>query len=370
MIPYTGDYIEHIDDRRSHIQYYTFTPRPLMQGNMFRMDDELASLLADAYQNIGFLEGVLMYAPNKDAWRKLMVLKECTYSRMIDYNDAVFQKVLTNFGTGKGGQTPIVNLRLAYNAARNYEFSTSGLSKLYRIALCGNTSEKSLNVRNTQTFWLNATTNIRRYNPSDPDAVLPALADISAYLINDKDTDPIIKSALAHYQFEMIHPFEQYNGIIGRIGILMIPSNISEAARFSLCLSKHLYCNINEYFDLLRTTQYSGGYIRWIKFFVNAVSMAAKCSANVLMQYENTISMDEKRLNEIPSMRKSVWTVYNHIKRFPITNITFTIEQTGLSFNSISKALNILKDNYIVTQNGDSTRNRIWEYDALKNILL
>jgi Fic family protein len=61
---------------------------------------------------------------------------------------------------------------------------------------------------------LGARTNLKSYNPTAPDAVLPALADISAYLYNDKDTDPLIKAALVHYQFEMIHPFEQYNGIV------------------------------------------------------------------------------------------------------------------------------------------------------------
>lgn len=45
-------------------------------------------------------------------------------------------------------------------------------------------------------------TKLKSYNPTDPDAVFPALADISACLYNDKDTDPLIKAALVPYQFE------------------------------------------------------------------------------------------------------------------------------------------------------------------------
>ena len=41
MIPYTGDYIEHIDETTNGIKYYTFTPHPLMRGEMYKMDDEL-----------------------------------------------------------------------------------------------------------------------------------------------------------------------------------------------------------------------------------------------------------------------------------------------------------------------------------------
>ena len=45
MFPYTGDYIEHIEGEKNNFKYYTFTLRPLMNGNMFKMDDELAALL-------------------------------------------------------------------------------------------------------------------------------------------------------------------------------------------------------------------------------------------------------------------------------------------------------------------------------------
>ena len=45
MLPYTGDYIEHIDDNINDFKYYTFTPRTLMYGGMYEVDDELTALL-------------------------------------------------------------------------------------------------------------------------------------------------------------------------------------------------------------------------------------------------------------------------------------------------------------------------------------
>lgn len=77
---------------------------------------------------------------------------------------------------------------------------------------------KRLGDRDKQTLLLGVRTNLNTYNPTDPDAVLQALADISVYLYNDKDTDPLIKAALVHYQFEMVHQ----NGIVGRIIVPMI----------------------------------------------------------------------------------------------------------------------------------------------------
>lgn len=57
MRPYTGEYIEHIDNNKSNFKYYTFTPRPLMHGDLYKMDDELSTFLIEAHRNIGFLGG-------------------------------------------------------------------------------------------------------------------------------------------------------------------------------------------------------------------------------------------------------------------------------------------------------------------------
>jgi len=75
MLPYTRNYIEHIDDNINDFKYYTFTPRSLMHGDMYKMDDELSALL---------------------------ILKECVYFRMIDYGCPGFQETLASYGSGKG----------------------------------------------------------------------------------------------------------------------------------------------------------------------------------------------------------------------------------------------------------------------------
>lgn len=365
MLPYTGDYIEHIDNSINDFKYYTFTPRPLMHGDMYKMDDELTALLIEAHRNIGFLEGLLKYAPNKDAFSELMLLKECTYSLMTDYNSPTFQDVLVSRGSGKGDIAPITNLELAYRAARNRAISAPDLCKLCEIALYGDTADKTFGVRDKQTFLLDVRTNLKAYNPTAPDAILQALADISAYLFNDKDTDPLIKAALVHYQFEMIHPFERYNGIVGRIIVPMILRDAVNEALPLLCLSEYMYHYKNDYFDLLRTTQYSGGYIRWIKFFVNAIGQTARQSAELLVQYERIIAEDECFLKDAKISSRSVCTAYEYFKHFPSTNISNAVNETGLSFNSISKAFSFLQKQGIVAQTNSNVRNRIWEYESI-----
>lgn len=185
MLPYTGDYTEHFDSEKPSLTFYSFTPRSLMRGGMYQMDDELAALLIEAHRNIGFLEGLVEYAPNKEAFAELMFLKECTYSHMIDYDGPDLKEILTIRGTDKGNITPIMNLEAAYSAAANLEIHAPDLSQICGIALNGESENTPIDVRAHQTFWLGAKTNLKGYNPTAPDAVLPALADISAYLYND-----------------------------------------------------------------------------------------------------------------------------------------------------------------------------------------
>lgn len=364
MHPYTGDYTEQRKNEKNNFTYYTFTPRPLKNATLYKMDNELATLLIEAHHNLGQLEGLFQYAPNKNSFCELMLLKECTYSRMIDYDAPNFSDILVRRGTGKGDMEPINNLLAAYKAADGMQFTAQDYSKICSIALYGDKPEQQMGVRDTQTFLQYAISNLKTYNPTAPEAVLPSLADISAYLYDSGD-DPLIQAALAHYQFEMIHPFEKYNGIVGRILIFMVLQRIADKALLGLCLSEYLFFNKNEYFDILRSTQYSGGYIRWIKYFIRIINEAAQTSVAQLKRYEEMIKLNEEKLRaKIPKTR-SFWGVYEYLKVFPIASIPIAAKHLNLSYNSVSKAFALLQKYNIIMQESNATRNRIWKYNYL-----
>lgn len=364
MHPYTGDYTEQRKNEKFNFTYYTFTPRPLKDATLYKMDNELATLLIEAHHNLGQLEGLFQYAPNKNSFCELMLLKECTYSRMIDYDAPNFSDILVRRGTGKGDMEPINNLLAAYKASDGMQFTAQDYSKICSIALYGDKPEQQMGVRDTQTFLQYAISNLKTYNPTAPEAVLPSLADISAYLYDSGD-DPLIQAALAHYQFEMIHPFEKYNGIVGRILIFMVLQKIADKALLGLCLSEYLFFNKNEYFDILRSTQYSGGYIRLIKYFIRIINEAAQTSVALLKRYEEMIKLNEEKLRAKVPKTRSFWGVYEYLKVFPIASIPIAAKHLNLSYNSVSKAFALLQKYNIIMQESNATRNRIWKYNYL-----
>ena len=368
MWPHTGEYVPHQDSRDPTFTYYTFTPRPLREGRLYKMDDELAALLADTHQKLGFLHGMMKYAPNKKPFSNLMVLKESSFSVKIDYKSPSFEDVLYSVGTGKGNAEAVTNVALAYKDAMSQRITNQSLDQICAIALLGAETEKAIKIRCKQTFLQKAKSNLQIYSPTAPDELLSALGDIYSYLSVSSD-DVIVKAAMTHYQFEMLHPYEIGNGIMGRIMVPMILRETLGEAISLLCLSEFWYYNKNEYFDLLRSTQYSGGFERWIKHFVCAIGEVAERSARLFEEYELMIAKDEERLKPAMSAGKSVRLVYNHLKRFPVVNIISIEKEIDLSFNSISKALHILQEAQIIQQEGFGRRNRTWKYTAMSHLL-
>lgn len=113
-------------------------------GRLYKMDDELTALLADAHQKLGFLCGLMRYAPNRKAFSELMLLKESTYSAKIDYKSASYEEVLYSCGTRKSHIETITNIVLAYEDAMSQQITNRTLSQICKIALYGAEAKKPL----------------------------------------------------------------------------------------------------------------------------------------------------------------------------------------------------------------------------------
>ena len=112
-----------------------------------------------------------------------MLLKECTYSGWIDYDNPSYYDVLIVKGTNQNNTIPMKILVSAYKYAQDKSIAAQNLSEICGIALYGAEVENAITLRKNQTFLTNISTNQKVYNPSAPENILPALADISAFYI-------------------------------------------------------------------------------------------------------------------------------------------------------------------------------------------
>lgn len=98
-----------------------------------------------------------------------------------------------------------------------------------------------------------------------------AFYDLEQYINADDNIHPLIKAALIHYQFEVIHPFIDGNGRVGRILILFFLIDRGILHGCSINLSKALHLQQFRYFTGIASVEISGTYEKWIKFFLNTL---------------------------------------------------------------------------------------------------
>ena len=360
MFPYTGEFRKKITGNGlSHHRYEQFIPRSLMDGGFFKMDDELSGLLISAHSALGILEGTIKYMPNREALKELMILKECYYSRSIDYKEPMLSEVLTSMNTEKSDYQHIDNIVSAYKSALGLQIGSKTLSEICTTALYGTEPEEKIYLYDT-TIQTN-----QRYKPTPSNEILPTLRDMAMFIEKMTDVDILIKAALAHYQIEAIHPFEYYNGVVGRIMISMILHNEGYASTSYLCLSQYLYYHTNDYFSLLDRTQYSGGYHVWIKFFVQGICDAVQYALEQIEAMQQIIAEDEAKIESLKASTKATWTMYNYFKQNLLSEISVASKTSSLSYNTASKSVKVLFDIGILTQANNQLRHKVFEYTNL-----
>lgn len=154
------------------------------------------------------------------------------------------------------------------------------------------------------------------------------LFNLSEFLYQEDGIDPLIKMAIAHYQFEAIHPFTDGNGRTGRvINILyLIHSGLLDLP--TLYLSKYIIQNKSRYYECLRAVTESGDWEDWILYLLDAVEVMA------LETRDRMARIHEAMLHAIEITRAQKPKIYRRelielIFEQPYTRIS-SIEKAGI----------------------------------------
>jgi len=369
MFVNTGDYIEQVADSAVRSTYYTFTPRPLMEGSFYTMNDDLALLLAETHRALGILEGMAYFSHDRKDLANLILLRESAFSRMIDYHGKDIYSVLVGRASGNDSDD-VQKIITAYDYAMDTTTNKLNFDAIINRALHGGEQKRKAATRVKPLFMMQSTANYRQYNPTAPRDILPALTDIRKY-IESSNADILIKAALCHYQFEMIHPYEYYNGIVGRI----LPYHmlcISEMIGARFCsFSASLYRHKAEYFDKLESTQKNGNYTKWIDFYIRIICDTAQRGAEFIRFYEKTTRHDEEIIsNQLHGRADHSVAVYRHFKTNVISSIGFASNQLKLAFDTVSRSVGILQNMGVLTQTTPGSRNRLFAHERIMQRLV
>nr|WP_319941386.1 Fic family protein [Halomonas jincaotanensis] len=192
------------------------------------------------------------------------------------------------------------------------------------------------------------------------------------HFINDlpEATDPLIKAALSHVQFETIHPFLDGNGRLGR---LLIPLILVEAGILHeplLYLSVFFKRHRQVYYERLQQVRVTGDWEAWLLFFVDAVADTANQAVAMARRLNQLREQDKARLGELGRQAGSAGLLLDAFFQQPIANVAHLSERTGLTPAAVGRVLLSLEEMLgIVYEVTGQKRNRIYSYRAYISIL-
>ncbi len=205
-----------------------------------------------------------------------------------------------------------------------------------------------------------------RFVPPPPALVSHCISELEHFLHARTPQPALIAAALAHVQFETIHPFLDGNGRVGRLLIALILHDRGVLRQPLLYLSLHFKQHRDEYYRQLDQVRDTGDWEAWLDFFLEGVATTASAAVDTAHRLLKLFREDEARLNA--GKRKataSVLRAYNAMRARPVINIQQLSGRAGLSFATAAKAMGALTSAGIARELTGGRRNRIFAYDRM-----
>jgi Fic family protein len=274
--------------------YKSFIPEPINHTFTWQ-DPSINTLLEKATLQLGALNSFSQFVPDIDLFIKMHVVKEATESSRIEGTQTNIEEALvkqTDINPEKRNDWQEVNnyikaLNHAIPRLTQLPLSSRLFKETHKILLDGVRGEHKLPgaFRTSQNWIGGVSLNDAVFIPPPHHEVERLMGDLENFIHSQKVTVPhLIKIALAHYQFETIHPFLDGNGRIGRlmITLYLIENNI--IAKPVLYLSDFFEKHKGLYYDNLMVVRRNNDLTQWLRFFLEAVSQTCEVASRSLQQ--------------------------------------------------------------------------------------
>lgn len=308
-----------------------------------------ANELADASFELGKLDGLQRDLPNPSLLISPLTAKEATVSSKIEGTRSTISDVFMFEATSEGkydDTVEVVNYRKAMiwaqKALRQRRLNLSFIKELHNILLKGARGERYRGeFRKEQVFIgeKGATIEKATYIPPEPILIQEYMENLDDYILNSKD-NPLIKSAIIHYQFEAIHPFQDGNGRIGRLLIPLYLYQQNLLYQPTLFLSGYFEKNRGQYINVLHLVDTQQNYERWIKFFLISVERQSEETQRIInkIKFLNNEVKEITREIRSPYISQAVDFIFKK-PVFSISDLSRTIQSNRVTASRLVKRL-------------------------------
>lgn len=206
--------------------------------------------------------------------------------------------------------------------------------------------------------------------PPPPDDVPELLEDLCRFCDRD-DLPTLVQAALAHAQFETVHPFDDGNGRTGRALVQVILRRRGLAPAFVPPISVVLAREKEKYIRGL-TAYREDGVPEWIEVFSLAAAEAARLAERYLLQVSDLQEQwrDRLRQNVNPRSDAAAWALIGVLPAHPVMTVPVGVAATGRSKPAVNNAIPDLAAAGVLTPLSESLRNRAWEASELLDLIV
>jgi len=342
----------------------------------------LAGPLEKANRALGRLDGVSSMLPDTRLFLYFYVRKEAVLSSQIEGT----QSSLSDLLLFEASETPGVPLEDVQEVSRYVAATEKALQLLRRQGLPlssrfirevhtvllseGRGASKAPGRFRTSPVWLSGSSPARAlFVPPPWTEVERCVAELERF-IHDPQVPTLLKAALAHAQFETIHPFLDGNGRVGRLLITLILVAEKALSEPLLYLSLYFRQNRETYYQLLQATRERGDWEAWLEFFFAGVESTAENAHTTARKALALFAAHEENIRQLPSgSRLSVQAIYQQLRQHPISNAKALTERANVTAPTTLKALDTLTRLGIVRETSGRKRNRTFAYWPLLGLL-
>ncbi|WP_320837105.1 Fic family protein [Zhongshania sp.] len=377
----TGQYVSSV---AGGVNCKAFVPAPLPPTPELQLSGKLHSRISQAMLALGRLDAISTLLPDAQLFLYSYVRKEAVMSSQIEGTQSSLSDLMLYEMEGMPGvpMDDVQEVSCYVNALslgvqrirEGHPITFRLISELHQALMTsGRGINKAPGEFRKNSVWIGGhRADEATFVPPPAIELANCWADLERF-INDvpQETDPLIKAALAHVQFETIHPFLDGNGRLGRLLIPLILVSGGVLSQPLLYLSVFFKKHRQTYYDRLQQVRISGDWESWLLFFVDAVANTASQAVDTAQALNQLRQTHRQQLEPLGRLATSAQQVLDVLFEQPIANINTLVKGSNLTPATVGKVMDRLSqpDIALVKELTGQKRNRVFAYSAYIDIL-
>lgn len=354
-------------------EYRAFAPTTIC-NEWLVADSQLTELLGRADRALGELNAFAQLIPDIDFFIKMYVAKEATQSSRIEGTQTNIEDAFKNVDDLNPEerddwaevQNYIHAINFAIESLEKLPLSNRLLRETHAVLMDGVRGEHKMpgEFRQSQN-WIGVSLRDAVFVPPHHERVSDLMSDLETFLHDESiHVHPLLKIAIAHYQFETIHPFLDGNGRLGRLMISLYLASESLLIKPALYLSDYFERNKTAYVDHLMAVR-EGNHLRnWLVFFLHGVEETARSSAGI---FKETLSIKARIEQEIlprfsARRQDNAQRLMRHLYARPVVDVKAVQSLTETTPNTASALINDMVSHGVLMEMTGQRRNRLFVF--------